>query len=268
MVIIRRKFKRSIRKRGRPKIYMAGGSFYSPKNNKSKPLGVDAHFISKEADAIGVADGVGRCGENGIDAGEFSRELMRNALESIKNHPGGDVVLDPKRVLYEAFSNTKAKGSSTACIITLSGRHIRAANLGDSRFMVMRRGKIVYTSPVQQHKFNHPYQLGKYEGGDVLEKAEEIMVPVECYDIIVAGTDGLFDNMFPEDIEAVVKQCLGEGYDQNPVAFNLAMAARRNSLDKTRCSPFDINARQAGVLHFGGKYDDITVVVAHILPSS
>ena len=33
-------------------------------------------------------------------------------------------------------------------------------NVGDGGFVLIRGGKIVYKSPVQEHKFNCPYQLG------------------------------------------------------------------------------------------------------------
>lgn len=37
---------------------------------------------------------------------------------------------------------------------------LNAVNVGDSGFMVVRGGKVIYQSPVQQWSFNCPYQLG------------------------------------------------------------------------------------------------------------
>jgi protein phosphatase PTC7 len=51
-------------------------------------------------------------------------------------------------------------GSSTACVVCLNGAQLHAANLGDSGFMVVRDGKLVFESPAQQHSFNFPYQIG------------------------------------------------------------------------------------------------------------
>lgn len=52
-------------------------------------------------------------------------------------------------------------GSSTACVMILdrSESIMRAANIGDSGFMVVRGGRVVHRSHEQQHYFNTPYQL-------------------------------------------------------------------------------------------------------------
>ena len=44
---------------------------------------------------------------------------------------------------------------------------IRAINLGDSGFIVIRDGSTVFRSPVQQYGFNFPYQLASGTGGDL-----------------------------------------------------------------------------------------------------
>lgn len=44
---------------------------------------------------------------------------------------------------------------------------IRAINLGDSGFMVVRDGCTVFQSPVQQHGFNFTYQLESGSGADL-----------------------------------------------------------------------------------------------------
>jgi protein phosphatase PTC7 len=52
-------------------------------------------------------------------------------------------------------------GSSTACLMMLShaDSKIYTANIGDSGFLVVRRGKVVHRSQEQQHYFNTPFQL-------------------------------------------------------------------------------------------------------------
>ncbi|XP_075515963.1 putative protein phosphatase 2C 55 [Primulina tabacum] len=263
MIDEKRKFRRFVCKHD-PMMSMIAGSFCLPKENNSKPLGEDAHFILEEANAIGVADGVGGWSKRGIDSGEYSRELMRNVITAIKNRRRRGAV-DPKCVLNEAFLKTQAKGSSTACILTLAGRTLRAVNVGDSGFLVIRGGKIVYSSPTQQRKFNHPYQLGKSSRCDTPDVAEEITMTVESHDVIIAATDGLFDNVFAEDIEEVARLCLEN--EPELVAWALAKVARHKSLDKNSCTPFEIAAQEAGVQHFGGKYDDVTVAVAYVVPA-
>lgn len=244
-----------------PKLMMAADFFYIPKHNPHKPRGEDAHFICHNEQVIGVADGVGGWAKHGIDAGDYARQLMRNAADSLKNLRFS--AADPKSLLFDAFQKTAVAGSSTACIISLDGNRLRAANVGDSGFMVIRDGVTVFRSPVQQFRFNAPYQLGLT--ADSPEEAEEMVVEVKLGDVVLAATDGLFDNVFQEDIEATVDECLVDGMGPEMVARELARKARRNSLARDVVSPFEVAAYEAGVQHFGGKYDDITVVVTFVI---
>ena len=52
------------------------------------------------------------------------------------------------------------QGTSTVCILALEDNKLHAANLGDSGFLVVRKQKVVFRCPSQQHRFNFPYQLG------------------------------------------------------------------------------------------------------------
>ncbi|KAL0383489.1 UNVERIFIED_CONTAM: putative protein phosphatase 2C 55 [Sesamum calycinum] len=160
---------------------------------------------------------------------------MSNAAKAVHGRHPADV--DPKDVLKDAFLKTGAPGSSTACIISIAGGRLRAANLGDSGFLVIRGGKTVYKSPAQLHGFNYPYQMGS-TSVSLPDEAEE-METVKLY---------------------LKKESLPE-----VVAFALARAARKKSMEKTTASPFAVAAYEAGVEHFGGKYDDITVVAAYVV---
>ncbi|XP_047962040.1 probable protein phosphatase 2C 55 [Salvia hispanica] len=245
-------------------LSMIAGSSYIPKiRTPPKPAGEDAHFFNQTAQVIGVADGVGSWARKGVDAGKYARELMRNAEFSVLR--SAPAAVDPKSVIAAAFSRTKAAGSSTACILSLAGNRIRAANVGDSGFMVIRRGSMIFRSPAQVWKFNAPYQLdGRLREGP--GQAEEMAVEVQSGDVVVAATDGLFDNMFPEDVEAVVGRCLSEGVEPRMVARELAEVAHEKSERRDIETPFSVAAAKAGCKQFGrgGKIDDITVVVAFI----
>ena len=52
-------------------------------------------------------------------------------------------------------------GSCTACIVSLYKEQntLYTANLGDSGFLVIRKGQVVHQSTEQQHYFNTPFQL-------------------------------------------------------------------------------------------------------------
>lgn len=183
-----------------------------------------------------------------------------------KTRAGKETGIDPKQVLNEAFLNTDNEGSSTACIITLLGDFLHAVNIGDSGFVLIRGGRIVFASPSQQRRFNCPYQLGNTS--DCPSLAAEFRVGVEVGDIVVVGTDGLFDNVFGRDIEDLV--ILGEqvGFCEDKpevLAQIIAKCALGKSKDKNGSSPFASAASEAGYEYVEGKPDDITVVVGYIV---
>jgi protein phosphatase PTC7 len=99
------------------KLKLLSGSCYLPHPAKEATGGEDGHFICIDEQAIGVADGVGGWADHGVDAGLYAKELMSKSMGAIKDEPEG--AIDPSRVLEKAFASTKARGSSTACIITL-----------------------------------------------------------------------------------------------------------------------------------------------------
>ncbi|XP_060178380.1 probable protein phosphatase 2C 55 [Lycium barbarum] len=248
-----------------PCLKMVAGSLYLPKENPNKPLGEDAHFIHELYQTIGIADGVGGWAKKRIDAGIYARELMSNSIIAIDNkEPKGHV--NPKRVLQEAYKNTNSEGSSTACIITLNSKKntVCAANVGDSGFFLIRKGKIIYKSPIQQHEFNYPYQLGNSK--DNPSVAQEMELNVEKDDILIVGTDGMLDNMNESEIEEIVQRGMDKKLEADELASQIGNIALYNSFDRFADTPFARAADREWLsqIHKGGKVDDITVIVAYI----
>ncbi|XP_031098320.1 probable protein phosphatase 2C 55 [Ipomoea triloba] len=247
---------------------MVADVFYIPKYNPAKPLGEDSHFIFSEAQTIGVADGVGGWAKKGIDAGAYARELMYNAIQSVRHQRNTVGSVDPMTALDEAYADTDVDGSSTACILTLVDDCAIAVNVGDSGFAVLRGGRTVFRSPPQQTRFNCPVQLGKTRGDPTA--AEKFEVKVKPGDIIVMATDGLFDNVYEFELLDLV---YGADDKKSPLkkppmnlARKIARYALKNSLNADFLSPFSEGYRIAGINEhaIGGKYDDITVIVAYI----
>ncbi|KAF9345254.1 hypothetical protein BGX34_004907 [Mortierella sp. NVP85] len=104
-------------------------------------------------------------------------------------------------------------GSSTACLAILRDDELRIANLGDCGVSVIRRNEFIFRTEEQQHSFNYPYQLGT-GSSDSPSDALTFTVKVESGDIVVMGSDGIFDNLFDEDILEEVVRCIG-GVDPN-----------------------------------------------------
>ncbi|XP_037491515.1 probable protein phosphatase 2C 55 [Jatropha curcas] len=256
-------------------LKLLSGSCYLPHPDKEETGGEDAHFICANEQVIGVADGVGGWADVGINAGLYARELMLNSVSAIQEEPVGSI--DPARVLEKAHSNTKAKGSSTACIVALINEEIRAinlgdsgfmVNLGDSGFMVVRDGCTVFQSPAQQHCFNFPYQLESGNEGDLPSSGQVFIFPVSPGDVIVAGTDGLFDNLYNNEVTTAVVDALRAGLGPQVTAQKIAAMTSQRALDENRQTPFSTAAQLAGFSYHGGKLDDITVVVSYVTSSN
>ncbi|KAG5241268.1 hypothetical protein OIU76_024469 [Salix suchowensis] len=247
-------------------LKLLSGSCYLPHPDKEETGGEDAHFICEDEQAIGIADGVGGWADVGVNAGLFSRELMSHSVNAIQEECNGSI--DPYRVLEKAHANMKARGSSTACIIALKSEGLHAINLGDSGFMVVRDGCTIFESPVQQHGFNFTYQLESGNGGDLPSSGQVFTIPVAPGDVIIAGTDGLFDNLYNNEVTAVVVHSIRTGLGPEATAQKIAALARQRALDTNRQTPFSTAAQDAGYRYYGGKLDDITVVVSYVTNSA
>lgn len=81
---------------------------------------------------------------------------------------------------------------------------LHSANLGDSGFMVIRGGKLIFESPSQQHSFNFPYQIGSY--GDPISSCEvRTPAPSLCLQacVLFAGSARHAGHMWPPRTGAV-----------------------------------------------------------------
>ena len=145
---------------------------------------------------------------------------------------------------------------------------LQAINLGDSGFVVVRDGSTIFQSPVQQHGFNFTYQLESGSGADLPSSGQVFLIPVAPGDVIIAGTDGLFDNLYNNEVTAVVVHAVRAGLEPQVTAQKIAALARQRALDKNRQTPFSTAAQEAGFRYYGGKLDDITVVVSYTTGSS
>lgn len=92
--------------------------------------------------------------------------------------------------------------------------------------------------------------------------------PVSPGDVIIAGTDGLFDNLYNNEVTAVVVHAVRAGLGPQVTAQKIAALARQRALDRNRQTPFSAAAQDAGFRYYGGKLDDITVVVSYITISN
>ncbi|SPO19759.1 related to PTC7 - type 2C protein phosphatase [Ustilago trichophora] len=260
--------------------------------------------------AIGVADGVGGWTENGIDPSLFSQALMfyssKSAASASANPDNG---VAPNRILAEAFEHVLKEplvvaGSATACILTMDSSNgtLRSANLGDSGFVILRQGTgkqgVFHASPPQQLGFNTPLQLAKLpkewmQEGSISNTPKDAAA-WECTlqhgDLIIVGTDGLFDNVdakieIPQFAKFIkekhhasyaarqAESKVGEKGDSleedkefvQVLATNLVEYAKICQNSTTKQSPFEREAARYGIHFPGGKIDDVALVCCLVI---
>lgn len=218
---------------------------------------------------LGVADGVYMWRDQGIDAGALARKLLSASQTAVD---GGAV--DVLSVLQTAAGKAEEDGclgSSTCCIVLIDTYHGRltSANVGDSGFVVLGRTPsqrdfhVKYRSPQQEHNFGVPYQLGHEQHADSPSDAMLMSFPVMPGDVIVLGSDGLWDNLAQDCVLESVRNCINRGARAPTMALDLARAAFEASTDKDAVTPYSLGATEAfDMVYSGGKKDDITVIAA------
>eukprot|EP00429_Kryptoperidinium_foliaceum_P041780 CAMPEP_0176105406 /NCGR_PEP_ID=MMETSP0120_2-20121206/52895_1 /TAXON_ID=160619 /ORGANISM="Kryptoperidinium foliaceum, Strain CCMP 1326" /LENGTH=391 /DNA_ID=CAMNT_0017439523 /DNA_START=65 /DNA_END=1240 /DNA_ORIENTATION=+ len=242
----------------------------------------------------------------GLNPRDFAMELMEGTMRSAEDQFCSDtdapVAERARQALSAGFNDVKSFGAATALVVTLNAAsgELGVANLGDSGLRLLRPTPtsggtslhVVERTEEQQHEFNLPFQLSKVpkakdfpklraEGKSALIQAVKAhgaaksdapsdaamyTFGVEAGDVLVLGSDGLFDNLGDDEICAISQEAIavaGHGaIDTQELARVLAVAAARRSTDKEAETPFCLQAARAGMEYRGGKVDDITVVVA------
>ena len=153
---------------------------------------------------------------------------------------------------------------------------MQTLNLGDSAYMLLRPKvsefdssvslEKIYRSQEQQHRFNNPFQCGmRYQ---LPYNAFDTQHRVFHNDIIIMGTDGVFDNLYEEQI---IKKCIfpnldAQGYLKNPQ--KVASSISKLAIEVSQCNQTETPYTQKSVAsgkdreeQLGGKQDDITVIV-------
>ncbi|KAH3887278.1 protein phosphatase PTC7 homolog [Dreissena polymorpha] len=247
-------------------------------DSKRLTFGDDAYFIARDnhAEVIGIADGVGGWRNYGIDPSLFSSSLMQVCARLVQcGHLKPQNPADLIHRGYQELLATKLPliGGSTACVVALhkAENMLYTANLGDSGFLLIRDGNVVHRSEEQQHYFNTPFQLTvappEKEGlvlSDSIASAHKSSYKVQEGDVLLMGTDGLFDNMHEDMIVDYITKYKNHKDSSKVAASTIAEKAHSLSFDPDYLSPFALSAIDSGIQLRGGKPDDITVIVATV----
>ncbi|CAE7686180.1 unnamed protein product [Symbiodinium sp. KB8] len=288
----------------------------SPEKKKSEDA-VLAH-----PSAIAVADGVGGWASSGVDPSKYPQALLGGCLDRVKELETAGESLIPLDIATAGFNAAKGvKGSSTLCVATAAADGgIGMINVGDSVALVLAHKDsptrqamqnlteaqrnlpkgfpllpesdgyaVVFRSKVQQHYFNCPLQLGT-DTGDHPQMGQQQHLPVHPGDMVILGTDGVFDNVFVNTIQQFCNQENTQAlYDAaqslgtpgahkdlylqlrrslDGIGSSLAEVASAFGEDTEAMSPFSVEAAAAGYKYKGGKLDDVGLVVSFVVPRS
>mmetsp|Transcript_44260 Transcript_44260/g.42958 ORF Transcript_44260/g.42958 Transcript_44260/m.42958 type:complete len:168 (+) Transcript_44260:206-709(+) len=165
---------------------------------------------------IAVADGVGGWNDRGVDPALFSKELCQHVIDNYQKELREKKELyevDVKTLLVESVKLTKPMGSSTFVMAILNEKDamLRTLNLGDSAYILLRpdgKGGLdqIFKSTEQQYGYDFPFQCGT--NCDLPYDADCTLHLVKNNDIVVMGSDGVFDNLFDKEIKSCVNEHL------------------------------------------------------------
>ncbi len=222
---------------------------------------------------LAVADGVGGWIDHGGDSSQVSNGLMAAVKHFHRQQQTWNSLTDLIKQSFRHLVSLRRMKMGTTTVCSAAFNHetgeLEVANIGDSQLLVIRNGEVILEVEAGVWAFNSPNQIGfglyGEPQGDINEMVIEKHLQLEKGDIIVVGTDGLFDNIFVDDIAQVVSDSLTKSADLKQAVKLLAKIAYKNGRDDDFVSPFAqeaINAGKASPDYCGGKPDDISIILA------
>lgn len=254
---------------------------------------------------VGVADGVSQIADFGLDPSELPHELL-NAVEELAVEQllpdmsrGVDQssYVGPIHMVREAYETTESLGSTTLLLgimdnsTKIHGRlhpMIAVISVGDCQIIILRRigGELqaVFNTEMQRidGHAQAPLQLARVDDSidpnfsedlvlEVIEKGSAVhCVSAFEGDIVVLGSDGVFDNLFVEDIVGVIDEMLpvppegAKTFDPVDRALLGAMARRIVEEAHAKTYPGPLGWRDTPIGR-GGKCDDTCCIVGEVV---
>lgn len=161
------------------------------------------------------------------------------------------------------YADRSATGASTAVVASLSEKgELQILNVGDSTCMVLRGDKVVSKTKEIVHYFDCPYQLSE-DSPDRPKDGTKLKFQCQSGDIIVMGSDGVFDNL---DDDFLLSEVSKFGTQRAAVlARKVVEASRRVSLNDQADTPYAKLAKRNGDPDYqdgvGGKVDDVSCII-------
>jgi protein phosphatase PTC7 len=222
--------------------------------------GEDAVFIRGRS--FGVFDGVS--GAEKLDGVPLYSVTLAQELKTMVDPKEFLSVAAITQVLTSAaeFADKAATGASTAVVASLSeDGELNVLNVGDCTCAVVRDNKVVAKTREIIHYFDCPYQLSE-DSPDRPRDGTKLTMKVKKGDVIVMGSDGIFDNL--QDVE-IVQLVSNQKTRASMLARKVVERSRRVSLDEMADTPYAKLAKRNGDPDYqsglGGKVDDVSCIV-------
>ncbi|CAH7668447.1 phosphatase 2C-like domain-containing protein [Phakopsora pachyrhizi] len=253
-----------------------------------KAEGSNEYILRERYRYVGVADGVGGWEDEMIDPAQVSQSLMYHSHQISTSDPE----LEPSSVISRAYDKMVSDpfvrgGASTALLARLDTftSTLDWSNLGDSSLWIFKGSDLrqSFQTIPQTHYFNCPYQLTKLPTSrnpnlnqhfqsinlDLPTLADSGSCSLDDGDLILVCTDGLADNLWPEEVTNLIRgistknTCRSDLEFVHDLAHRISSYARMASFQTRRVTPFEIEARRNSIDDLGGgKVDDITLIVS------
>lgn len=255
---------------------------------------------------LGVCDGVSQLEDFGMDSSALPKELLQVLEELAMSQlmPDGpvspqDAYRGPVALLKEAYEATENLGSTTVLLAVLDNSTrihgklhpmIAVLSIGDCELVILRREsrqqpfEAVFRTEMQRidGHCQAPLQLARVDERidpdfdesialEVIERGSAVhCVSVYEGDVIVLGSDGVFDNLFLEEITQIVNSTLkpqrGSGGFKAIHPDRLTAAATRIIEAAHRKTDEDPVFGYAGTpIGRYGKIDDTSCVVGEVV---
>uniref|UniRef100_A0A6S8TDN2 Protein phosphatase n=1 Tax=Chaetoceros debilis TaxID=122233 RepID=A0A6S8TDN2_9STRA len=251
-----------------PSLKMQMSSKVMPHPEKVSWGGEDALFVSSRS--FGVFDGVSGA-EKLAGVPLYSNTLAQQFKSEVKLDSPSLSIEEMKSKLLSAarYADASATGASTALVASIGEDDIlRTVNLGDCQLMVIRNQSIFARTRETTHYFECPYQLSE-NSPDRPKDATILSTKLSSGDVILAGSDGVFDNLDDATVIEIATAKNSKGMiSPSAVANKIISESRRISLDTQAETPFAKVAKKNRLENYadglGGKVDDISCVVVSV----
>jgi len=253
---------------------------------------------------LGVADGVSQIEDFGIDASALPNKLLRRCRDLGMRQliPGAstspeDTYRGPIPLVREAFERTgDCLGSTTLVLAVLDNSTrihgklhpmIAVISIGDCELLILRRlhGQHSLLQPVFHTEmqridghFQTPLQLARVDERidpefhdditiEVIEKGSAVHC-VSAYegDIVIMGSDGVFDNLYLDEVAELCNGVLQPGHP-GPVPDAALEHLARQIVEAchAKTQPNYMGVYPEAPIGRGGKVDDTSCVVAEVI---